>query len=1006
MEYPINIWKFAVMNYLGKFKMHRILLVFSLLFLCSLNSVAQQKARYFNSINTDNGLSHHKVNVIFQDSRGFMWFGTEDGLNRYDGKYFTKYSNDVSNKSSLSGNIITCITEDENQFLWISTAEGGISRYDYRQPAASQFKQFRHDERNKYSVPENRILNIQDDGRGHLWLATGRSYIVRFNKKTERFETPIAVGTRGISAMHLNRNGILVVAKVGGGLLKINTLTLSFEVAPQENFFGQYASIVQKRLPGAEITAFAMDNDDHIWMGCSNDSGLEVYNKRTKTFSSYRYDPLKEGSLTNNQVNYICVDRSGIVWVATNNGISEFNPLFQPFNKVYLPEQKSDEVVYDFYRDTADRLWIGTSDGLFIRDLRSGKFEHRKLSYKGTPLAVTKFFYDNDGTFYLGTDYSLFIYDREKNQLSLLPNTEQDPLMSRITDSKIVSIVRDTIGSHPVLLVSPYGLYITYYDFVDKRWVSKLDPVKKIIKKFNLKDNLVRKLYKGNGGNIWVATAKYGLGDWDPNSSGKIRYQRENRDTALSLNEDDVFDVQEGTKDNLWVSTYGGGLKYYNSLTHRVVHISESSNLSEGIQKDRDGNIWMVCNGHMHKYDPFKSEYSCYEPPGPQRDSGLSGYIYKDADGQLYIGGTNYYVVFNPSSIGPINHSPNVYFTDFKIFDTSYNELLSGKEIELQYDQKYFSVEFSAPEYNGDNIQYAYMLEGMDKKWIKSGKRNYAVYANLPAGDYIFKVKAGNWQGDFGNNVTSIRITIPAPFWASSWFYTLVALSVIGLAIILYRYRITEILNRQEVRNRIAVDLHDNIGSTLSSISVYSQVAKIYQQQQNSYQLNKVLDTIGETASEMISEMGDIVWAINPKNDHMSSIYSRMDSYARPVCKAKDITFDLHCDPKVPFLKLEMNVRKNIYLIFKEAINNSLKYSGCKAIAVKLYLKDGNLILSIYDDGTGFDQSERSENDETSLSGNGLRNMKMRANEIAAQLKIFSTKNGMGTLIEVRYKIP
>jgi signal transduction histidine kinase len=242
--------------------------------------------------------------------------------------------------------------------------------------------------------------------------------------------------------------------------------------------------------------------------------------------------------------------------------------------------------------------------------------------------------------------------------------------------------------------------------------------------------------------------------------------------------------------------------------------------------------------------------------------------------------------------------------------------------------------------------------------------------------------------------------------WATSGLYSLMALVIVGFAIILYRYRVRELLHRQEVRNRIAVDLHDHIGSTLSSISVYSQVAKIYQQQQNNYQLNKVLDKIGETASEMISEMGDIVWAIDPKNDYMSSICSRMESYARPVCKAKNIAFDLYCDPKVPSLKPEMNIRKNIYLIFKEAINNSLKYSGCEAVAVKLYLKDAHLLLSIYDNGTGFDQREPSENEEQTLSGNGLRNMRMRAAEITAQLKITSARNGMGTLIEVFYKLP
>jgi ligand-binding sensor domain-containing protein len=156
----------------------RILLsLFSILFLYSFGSTAQQRPRYFYAINTDKGLSHHKVNTIFQDSRGLMWFGTEDGLNRYDGKYFTRYSNDVANKSSISGNIITDITEDENKFLWITTSEGGLSRYDFRQQASKQFRQFRHDENNRYSIPENRILSIKDDRKGHLWLSTSRGYM-------------------------------------------------------------------------------------------------------------------------------------------------------------------------------------------------------------------------------------------------------------------------------------------------------------------------------------------------------------------------------------------------------------------------------------------------------------------------------------------------------------------------------------------------------------------------------------------------------------------------------------------------------------------------------------------------------------------------------------------------------------------------------------------------------------------------------------------------------------
>lgn len=1023
------------MNYSYLYNMQRIFLLFLLLLSVTTSSSGQQKERYFYSINTDKGLSHHKVNVIFQDSRGFMWIGTEDGLNRYDGKYFTKYSSVISSKASLSGNIITDIIEDQDKFLWISTAEGGITRYDYRQPSSRQFKQFKHFDNDKNSIPENWINAIVDDKRGYLWLATSHSYIVRFNKKTERFDTPFRIGSSLVSTLQRDKNGIIWAGSENGGFLKINPATLTakqllpnastnclFSDSKSQIWFGSGDKSVHRYNPKTgkeilfntrnagkefvddEMQSFTEDKMHRIWMGGGN-SGLIVYDPKDNKFEHYHYDPYREGVLASDHINSVYADRNGIVWIGTDNGISVYDPLFQPFDKIYLTGTDKAVSIYDFFKDTSGRLWIGTSDGIFIKPPHSDKFEHRKLTYKGVPLQVSKFYTDPDGTFYLGTDYTLFKYDREKNILSLLPNTEIDPIMKHIKNSRIISIIRDTIASHPALIVTPYGHYFTYYDFVEKRWISRADSVKKIVKSFNLKDNLIRKLYRADNGNLWVATVNYGLGDWNPKASGKIDYTLESRNTSVSLDQDDIFDLQPDNKGNIWVSTYGAGLKHYDAQTHKVSHVNESSNLSEGIQTDAGGNVWMICNGHMHKYDPGRNEYSCYEPPGLHKDGGVLGYIYKDQEGMMYAAGTNYYIAFNPDRIPRINHSPNVYLTDFKVFDSSYNELLTKDVISLNYDQKFFSIEFSAPNFSGDNIQYAYMLEGMDKKWVRSGKRNYAVYANLPAGNYVFKVKAGNWQGTFGNNVTTIRIKVLAPVWATWWFYTLVAIFILTIAIAAYRYRIRELLNRQEVRNRIAVDLHDNIGSTLSSISVYSQVAKIYQQQQNNDQLDKVLDTIGETASEMISEMGDIVWAINPKNDHMSSIYSRMESYARPVCQAKNTSLDLQFDPNVPFLKVNMNVRKNIYLIFKESINNSLKYASCKSIIVKLYLRDSMLILSIYDDGVGFDQKDYGIVEEQSLSGNGLKNMKMRAAEINAELKIFSTKNGMGTLIEMRYKI-
>jgi len=218
----------------------------------------------------------------------------------------------------------------------------------------------------------------------------------------------------------------------------------------------------------------------------------------------------------------------------------------------------------------------------------------------------------------------------------------------------------------------------------------------------------------------------------------------------------------------------------------------------------------------------------------------------------------------------------------------------------------------------------------------------------------------------------------------------------------MYRYRINELLNRQAIRNKIAQDRHDNVGSTLSSISVYSQVAKIYQQQQKMEPLQDTLEKISATSSEMISEMNDIVWAINPRNDNMETILQRMESFARPLLASQNVKFHFSYDLSVQHQHLKMAKRKNFYLIFKEAVNNALKYSQCKNLWVEIGLHHHQLALSVKDDGKGFDiKKVRSMN---TLSGNGVRNMEMRAKEMKGSCKMESGETG--TTITLAFPIP
>jgi ligand-binding sensor domain-containing protein/two-component sensor histidine kinase len=1013
------------------------LLLSSLLF-CK----AQPLTLYFRNLNTANGLSHNKVNCIIQDRRGFTWIGTDDGLNRYDGYRFEVFRHDPSDPVSVSGNIITDLLEDKKGVLWIATADGGLTKYDYRLAPSDQFRQFKHSASDSSSIPLNIINAIIEDTAGYLWLATSGHGVLRFDKQTGFFTEPVRRRSRTYLDLAIDAYGKIWAGRQGGGLIKIDPVTLNFEEdkrydnvyaglphmtvasifkdSKKNMWFGSWDKVIYRidslgqkesvfantndpySFPGDDPLAFAEDQYEHIWIG-GRYNGLYFYHPATEKFLHYRHDPAKEGSLADNQVNCIYIDKSGIVWIGTARGLSIYNSLQQKFAQTFLPPSKNTgQTLFDFYMDASGRLFIGCSGGIYIKDAR-GSVQYHPLVYKGENLAATKFFEDETGVLYVGTNVSLFRLDKQNFTVTLLPNTEKDIVMKRIIESRVVSMIRDTIEGHPVLMVSPYGHYFAYYDFTLKQWISRQDSVRMIIKKFNIKDNLVRKFFKASNGNIWIANAKFGLGEWTKNSLPSIKYYNNIPGNAASISNNHVYDIKEDLKGNLWISTYGGGLHYFNTRSKTFEHITASHNLAEGIQTDDKGNVWMIANGNLHKYDPYHRSYTTYQLPDLEKSGGVKGYIFKDAKGKMYVAGFNYYISFHPASIRDVSTQPSVFLTDFKIFNTSHSHLLSEEKIRLKYNENFFSLEYAAPAYQaGYPVQYAHKLEGVDKDWVSDGTKNSINYTNLDYGDYVFKVRATIKPGVWGEQISSVRIRINPPFWKTWWFYTLSALFISLIIYGIYRYRINELLKRQAIRNKIAQDLHDNVGSTLSSISVYSQVAKIYKEQNKMEPLQETLEKISTTSSEMISEMNDIVWAINPRNDNMATILQRMESFARPLLASQEIRFHFSYEMSVQHQHLEMTKRKNFYLTFKEAVNNALKYSNCKNLWVEISLHDHHLLLSVKDDGKGFDTKKAKA--ANTLSGNGVQNMKMRAKEMKGTC-IVESHPGSGTTVLLRFPV-
>ncbi len=1024
----------------------RLLFLFCLQIFILRVVTAQRTSLHFENITTKNGLSHNKVNCIKQDARGFIWIGTNDGLNRYDGKHFVIYKNVPGNSSTLSGNIITDLLEDKQGVLWIATADGGLTRHDYRLPSGQQFRQYRHQPGDSNSIPVNLINKIVEDDDGFLWLATSGFYLLRFDKTTERFLSPVNRGTKTVLALSKRKADEIWAGRQGGGLLTLNPRTLSFSMdsryedlynktlphvtvislftdSRHNTWFGSWDRVLYKYtasqntktaytgnryrsdfLPD-EILAFAEDTNRQLWMG-GKTMGLQIFNPVTETFTNYQHDPAKSGSLADNHVNCIFTDRSGLVWIGTDRGISLSNPWQQQFRQHFLSHDNREAIrLFDFFESPGGKLWIGTNKGIFIKPGIGGEFMHVSLNFKGKTVEATKFYRSCKGELFLGTNYSLFRLNEQNFELTQLPNTDKDSVVNQIIRSQIVSICEDTLFDEPALVVSPYGHFLAYYIWSKQKWVSRLDTSANIIETLNLRDNLIRKLYKSpSSGKLFLATAKTGLGMWEEEKKNYFTFYK-NNPAKTSLSNNDVTDMVEDQHGNIWITTFGGGLHYYNSTEKTVTHIPESNNLLESVQLDKFNRVWMVSNGNVDRYDPKTKIYTSFPLPDVENTGGISGKIFKDSKGILYVTGTNYFIPFDPATIAE-NRSPlPVYITNFSIHNQSYSHLINNGDLQLAYDQNYITIEYAAPEFdNNTPVEYQYCLEGLQPDWTDLGTENKVSFSNLAGGSYTFRLRATNMPGVWYELDTPLQFIITPPFWKTWWFYLLASTTLAALVYSIYRYRINEILKRQAIRNKIAQDLHDNVGSTLSSIGVYSQVAKIYQEQNRNDQLKDTLGKISETASNMISEMSDIVWTINPRNDNMSVILQRMESFAKPLLAARNIILHFDVDPALRQVSLEMTQRKNFYLIFKESVNNALKYADCRNFYVSITMEQARIKMVITDDGAGFDKLVVDNKIRHSLSGNGLNNMQMRAKEIKGGFVLFSNP-GNGTTIKLEFPI-
>ena len=484
------------------------------------------------------------------------------------------------------------------------------------------------------------------------------------------------------------------------------------------------------------------------------------------------------------------------------------------------------------------------------------------------------------------------------------------------------------------------------------------------------------------------------------------------------LNGNSIKCIAEDTNRKiLWMASEIGLIKYF-PLTHKYTFINTENGLSNNhlyaIIIDEKGNLWMSSNKGLMRYYPQTGIVESFdESDGLQSNEFNTGSYYKTQNGELFFGGIKGFNSFFSTDIKTNLNCPKIALTEFNLFDKPYHEKIncsSLNEVSLRYFENTVSFEFVALEFtNSSKNEYVYMLVGEDKDWVNSGTKRDARYAGLKPGKYFFKVKACNNDRIWGEEKTLLIVFINEPWWQTWWFIVITVASIILIVLIIIRIFIDRKLLEQkriiekqkavqEERSRISKDMHDDIGSGLSKIAIMSELMKSKFGKENINELEKNVDKISVTASDLVDNMSQIVWAMNPQNDTLENLMAYIREFSLDYFDDFHMKCTIDFPDEISSAKLSQQVRRNIFLVVKETLNNTMKHAAAQNVYILFQNFSDHFLITISDDGKGFDDAN------THRFGNGLCNMKKRMEDIGGKFSIES-KIGEGSKTEIWMKI-
>jgi ligand-binding sensor domain-containing protein/signal transduction histidine kinase len=813
---------------------------------------AQAQTIRFERMTAEEGLSQNAILSIAQDTQGFLWIGTEDGLNKYDGYQFTVYKHDPDDPNTLRDNFVSAIYIDQTGDLWIGT-RSGLDRFNR---SSGTFTHYPEENESASALEGAWVISLYEDQSGTLWIGTEDGGL---NGLDRRSGSSIHYAHDSDDPASLIENAVRVIFEDSAGNLWIGThdgLDLFDRASGEFVHYRDSSSSADSNLN--DISSIVEDQEGNLWLG-TEESGLARFDPANRTFHRYQYDPDDPYSLSNDRVRSIYRDHLGDLWIGTQNGLNYLsadrlrysikNPHFLHYkNDPYDPTSLGSSAVWSIFEDTSGVMWFGTYGGGLNKYNRSTDrfrlYQHNPtLPNSLSDNMIWAIHEDRDRNLWIGTlNGGLNVLDREANEITVYRHDEDDPASLLSDDAR--AIMQDESGA--IWIGTAGGLerydpitkgFIHYTNDADDPnslsgnrvnvlipshmggiWVGTrydglnyFDPAKGTFTRYqndlsdptSISDDRIWSLYEDRYGTLWVGTLG-GINVLEPGSDQFIHY-RHDPDDPNSVSSDSIFAFNEDRDGKLWVGTWGSGLNRFDRLSYTFERYTTNDGLPDdtiyGIEVDFGGDLWMSTNRGLSRLNPRTMEFINYTMRDGLQDNefNVGAHHRSYSTGELFFGGIQGINAFYPNEIQQNPHVPPIVITTFYKYNQPVRyDLQANESIELSYKDNFIAFDFAALDfYAPENNQYAYKLEGFED-WVDAGTRRYVSYTNLEGGEYVFRVKGSNSDGVWNEEGAAVNITVIPPIWQTMWFQLTVATGIVALAYTGYRLNIRRIQRRSQ----------------------------------------------------------------------------------------------------------------------------------------------------------------------------------------------------------------